>query len=195
MIVAVKCNIASLALENSAKLLYGFSCKDNSIAFIENYIESLACPDIILEECGSVVCENPVVVFNCVFNVNRIAMQVVEGNTVVLTATIGNGDYAGGTPPFTYQWNFDENDFEVTGPINQSQIALTPKDGKEIEDLISKITVTVTDSNGCQSVKSCWVEQGVGKCNDNYVGCTNPSDLVVTDAETYCAAPSNLIIS
>lgn len=194
MIVAVKCNIATLALENSAKLLYGFGCKDNSFAFIENYIESLDC-GINQELCNAVPCENPVIVFNCIFNVNRISFEIQEGNLIILTATVGDGDYAGGTPPFTYEWNFDENDFDVTGAVNQNQIALTPKDDKAIEDLVSQITVTVIDSNGCQSVKSCWIEYGVGKCNENFVGCTNPSDLVVTDAESYCAAPSNLIIS
>lgn len=188
MTVAAKCNITGLVLELVGELYYGFKCKDNSYAIIENYLESLQCEDVVPEVCHPADCTNDPIIFNCQIGVAGIAVSI-NGNTVTFTSTI-----VGGTAPFTYEWSFETDDF-TSGAINQSSLVLTLKPNKSLEDLVSEVSVTVTDANGCTTTKSCWLVDAAMKCNESFVPCPNPSQLTLLNATTYCVAPSNLIVN
>lgn len=189
MTVAAKCNITGLVLEELSRLFYGFKCKDNSYAIIENYIESLNCEGINLEVCFPSDCKNELVIFNCTFNVVGITSSI-NGNVVTFSVVT-----VGGTTPFTYAWTFEVDDFTLSGAINQSTLVLTLKPGKSFPDLVSQVSVAITDANGCTDIKSCWLDDLAMKCSVNFVPCVNPSNLTLSNPVTYCVAPSSLVVT
>jgi choice-of-anchor A domain-containing protein len=69
------------------------------------------------------------------FNVNK-SSQCITGNNFAFTSTI-----TGGTAPYTYQWDFNDNNSSTTA--NPSHSYNTPSD--------HDVSLMVTDSKGCQS--------------------------------------------
>lgn len=187
-----KCHITTIALEETSKLFYKVTCKNNSLSILENYIASLSCPDLPLEICSpDDICNNIPIIFNCNFNIIRSTLAI---NNNLLTFTINTSDYVGGTSPFTYVWDFEEDDFEPAGPINNESIVLVLRPLKDLSQLVSRVAITITDSNGCQDIKVCWLNKGVLKCSTNFIPCANPRNLRLVNLIVTCAAPSNLII-
>lgn len=194
MTVAAKCNITGFVLDELSPMFYGLKCKDNSYAIVENYIESLGCTNINLQICNPADCENNPTVFECEFNIVRTTV-VINGDGNLVTFNVSEEDYFGGTSPFTYEWTFETDDFIISGPVNTSQLVLAVKPGKVLANLVTKISVTITDANGCTDTKECWLNKGDLRCSVNFVACSNPSGLVTTNNFVQCAGPSGLIVT
>lgn len=197
MIVAVnKCNITSLVLEKLNKLKWGFSCKDNSCGIVENYLQYISkdCPTVIFSICFPDNCQNSAIVFNC--NLKLIGItgeRDVDQEKIVFD--LGVGDYINGLPPFTYEWTYDEDIFDIiSGSTTSPQIELQLKEDKQIELVITPIMVEITDSNGCTASKQCYLTPEGMQCANNYVPCNNPSDLEVTMIYITCSRPKSLTV-
>lgn len=162
MTVAVKCNIPNIALSEASLLFYGVKCKDNSRPIIENYLEYLNCPGIIVEDCQNFKCDNPPVVFNCNLVVPTISYEVVpEIGPVTAIKYAFTATILGGTPPFTYQWTFNEVQFTAYSTTTVNPLILEINEGFDIDDMYSKFIVVVTDSKGCTYRKLSQLENGV----------------------------------
>lgn len=195
--MANKCNITKYAIDKLNSLHYGFSCKHNNAAILENYITYLGCPNINLVVCDNdPTCTdgNPVI-FRCTFNIISISatLSPESGTDVIFDVKIV--DYQNGVPPFTYEWEWDSDDFDlVEGTDSESaELRLKVKPGKVVDYLVSNIYVGVTDSNGCFDSKSCWLVMGNMQCGFNYDRCPNPVGLTANMIYTPCPAPTGLV--
>lgn len=191
--MAAKCNITTLALEQLSVLQFGGKlCKSNIEALIENYIEYLDCEEIDLTICNPDNCKNDPIIFNCNFNVLRITADVTSQ---IMVFTVGPSDFAGGTAPYTYDWTFEQDDFDSVGPINQDTLLLTVKTGKITELLVSSVKVKITDANGCIDEKLCYLAGGIMRCGTNYAPCSAPSMLAIINNAVHCVRPTGLIVT
>lgn len=188
MTVAVKCNITGLVLKETGRMFYGLKCQDNTLGIAENYLAYLNCPEVPIESCAS-DCDNPAIIFNCLFKLATLS-AVVQGQTVTLNVTSLN--YVGGTAPFTYQWEFNVDDF-TSGATDANQLVLTLRAGKSFSTLVTSVTLTMTDANGCISSKQCWLSFGVLYCNPLYAPCVNPAALSVTPTMTNMTWDNTLV--
>lgn len=189
--MAVKCNIVGLVLNKLYNLQYELECKDYSNDIIENYIEYLDCDIPGFVPCNIATdCRDNVTISECRLTVNKIVIISRVLNTIVYGV-----DLVGGVAPFTYQWIFDTTDFNNSGTVDTNQATLTVKGGKNLALIVSPISVTVTDSEGCKYTKNCTLIPEGLRCNDNYVPCPNISNLQVASKFTYCARPENLVVT
>lgn len=195
--MAAKCNITGLALDALSKLQWGFNCRDKSCAIIENYIEYLACPNIDLIICNqeNTECGNSITtVFSCNFNLISISATLnptddPESDVIFDLKLV---DYVGGKLPFSYVWTYDTDDFDIIGENNLPQIKLKVKPDKQVELLVTQISVQITDADGCIDTKSCWLTPEGMECNINYVACSSPVDLEVISIYNECSKPKSL---
>ena len=95
---------------------------------------------------------------------------------------------------YTYDWTWDSSVFDLSGPLDEPQLLLTVKDGKELDAIISPVTVTVTDENGCRTTKTCYYTPDGMECDD-YIPCSNPSNLVLINKFVRCTGASFLTVS
>lgn len=200
MTVAAKCNITEFALQELNQLYYGFSCKTGKSAIIENYLEYLNCSNIKLIICNQakVCAKDKPSVFNCNFNLISISatLNPVAGTDIIFDVKLVN--YAGGTLPFSYSWDFDEDDFDLVGGTDamSPEIKLALKPDKVIELLVSQITVEITDANGCTDSKSCWlIPDGEMRCGASYQSCNNPVGLTAVYNYVACEKPKTLVLT
>lgn len=191
--MAVKCNIVYQALGKLYELQYGTSCSNKDNLIVENYIENLDCSEIDFVACGpkdtATRCTDAIV-FKCSFRVTKITIVTQED----ITITYGL-ESVGGKAPYTYDWQIDTSDFDISGPINHDSAIFTVKAGKDLALLVSPVSVTVTDADGCRSTKTCTLTPEGLKCSVNYVACPNTSNLQVTSNFTFCARPHGLVLS
>lgn len=197
MTVAAKCNITGLVLQELNKLHYGYNCKDNGLAIIENYLEFLSCPNIKLIVCNTEpYCNTTPNSFDCNFNITAISATLnpvgVEADIIFDLKVI---DYAGGKLPLTYNWIYDEEDFDLVGSIEDSQVKLVLKEGKQLNLLITQIGVEVIDADGCGDSKYCWFVGGSMQCAYNYVPCSNATELTVIYEYVDCPRATNLTVT
>jgi hypothetical protein len=190
--VAAKCNITGFALKELYKSKWGIDSESNVAAIAENYIEYLNCPNIKLSLCYPAKCKNDIIIFNCDFNVNGMTFYYEDG-IPQFAITVGN--YVGGVLPLTYQWLFDEENFEAVGPTDTESLTLTVIEGKDFDNLVTPITVTITDANGCEDTKVCYITPDGLRCNTNYQPCSNPSNLMIANLFKQCSGPSGLIVN
>lgn len=189
--MAAKCNIISLALKKLSELYWGTKYKDIDDIILENYAESLDCGQMVI--CNEAIdCSNNVIEFNCSLNIAAI-YKIVNENTV--TFYIADGDLTGGLAPFKYQWDFEDDDFDQSGELETDQAVLTVKAGKDLDLLVSIISVMVTDANNCEFIKHCYITPSGMQCADDYTACLNVSGLVVSNSTTACVNTSGLIVS
>lgn len=193
MTVGAKCGITSLALKKITELHWGTKLNvDDKI--IQNYIESLGCK--IDSDCykgDDDICDNPTIVFLCKLKVDAIS-NIIDENTI--TFYIKDEDLTAGVPPYTYHWSFEQDDFDISGAVDVDQAVLTVKVGKDINLLVSSISVLVTDSQNCKAIKNCYLTPGgIMKCADDFVPCSNSSGLRVVSKTTYCVKPLGLTVT
>lgn len=190
----VKCNIASLILDRIQSVNWGVSCIDsNTTGILENYIEHLACKtkkfNMVTD---NVDCQGEIVVFNCEYNILRIGFTVENIESVF---KVNVGDYIGGTPPFTYVWAFEEDDFDLLSEdLESEELILKIKEGKTFDSLVSQITVTITDANFCSSTKTCVITPQGMQCGNSYELCPNVSNLQVVNKIIQCSGPFALTV-
>jgi len=187
--VGVRCNIVDLALARQKAFKWGFG-NTHTIDILENYKQYLNCDDAPPDPCFTEDCNQEAIIFNCNVNILKASLDTVED---VLTFTFEVGDIVGGKAPFTYLWEYDTTHFFVQGPVNQEQLVLILKPGFDLDILVSELSLTITDADGCRDTKHMWIVNGE-LIYWNYVACPNPHSLVVTNKFTYCPAPSNLIV-
>jgi len=188
--VGASCEITGFVLNRLKSLKWGMS-KTYSIDILENYQASLGCEDVLPHPCDTDEdCPDQVIIFNCGINILKASLAIDEDE---LTFSFEVGDIVGGLSPFEYEWEYDVTHFNASSPTNQQELVLQLKPGKILETLVSKITMHVTDANGCQDTKVAWLKDGE-LIWWNYEGCPNPANLVVTPKFTSCPAPSNLIV-
>jgi len=190
--VGAKCNITKSVLGDVYKVRWGLKLPSNLISILENYVKFLNCPTVTPAICNQEDCTNIIEVFNCEFNVIGMTFFIEDGQPFF---KINVGNYIGGTEPFTYQWFFDTDNFEAVGEINTDTLVLTVKPNKELTTLVTPITVIITDVNGCEDTKICYMTPDGLKCNTNYQPCSNPSGLIISNTFIACPVPSGLIIS
>lgn len=193
MIVAVKCDILTWALDKLGQSRWGIKCDDSSCDIANQYINSLNCEDIIaFRPQGVTDCNNLTVIYNCNFNVLKSTMGVDQN---IVTLTFQTGDIVGGVAPFTYEWEFNETHFIASSPINESTLVLTLRPGKQFNTLESKIVMKITDAEGCHDERICYIRNGILLCYHNYISCANPQNLSLTNMVVTCGAPSGLLLS
>lgn len=192
MIVAVKCNITSLALKKLNELYWGNKYKGVDNLIIENYIYSLSCSGLEMCYTEEDDCSNPTIVLNCNLNIALISNTI---NQNVITFYIKDTDFTGGLAPFTYQWTYEQSDFDNSGDINVSESVLSVKLGKRLELLVTSISVKVVDANGCIYNKTCYLALSQMQCADDYIPCPNISSLSVINKITNCVMPIGLIVN
>lgn len=190
--MAVKCNIVNQVLSKLYELQYSASCSSTDNYIVENYIESLNCLGLDFVPCGpkETECKSSTVVFKCNFVVTKIVIISKIGNTIIYGL-----ETVGGKGPYTYSWAIDTTDFVVAGAVNQDAATFTVKADKDLALLVSPVSVTVTDADGCTDTKTCTLIPEGLRCSVNFQPCPNTSSLSVFSKVTYCAAPHNLIIT
>lgn len=189
--MAAKCNITSLTLEKLNQLYWGIKGRNINDSILENYLEQLECECVELATCSDVDCDNDTVVVTCQLSISAIQSAISEN---VVTFSIPDNGILNGTAPYTYQWTYELDDFDPSGPINVSTSTLTVKPTKRLNFLISNVSVVVTDANGCTATKSCWLTPSGMQCAENYVACLPPSVLTVMNKTILCGALSSLVV-
>lgn len=193
--MAVKCNITQHVLGKLARAKWGFTKNpDFDRAIVETYIEFLNCP-IRFTPCqkSDIDCTSSIIVFRCEFNVLSMTFYINDDGNPYFSINVGN--YVGGTEPFSYQWFYDEEVFTAEGELDTESIILAVNEGKSLEDLVSPITVIITDANGCEDTKICYITPEGLKCSNNYEPCPNPIDLMVVNLFVQCPPPTGLIVT
>jgi hypothetical protein len=192
--VAVKCDITSLVIERLKTVNWGVKCvESNTFGIIESYLEKLDCDsvDYVIRSKDS-DCSGTIIVFNCEYNILRIGFTVEESESIF---KVNIGDYIGGTPPFTYEWAYEEDDFDlVSSDPETGELKLKLKTGKTFDTLVSQITVTITDLNFCTATKTCYITPGGMMCGNSYVACPNTSELEVVNLFVQCSGPMALTV-
>lgn len=189
--VVNKCQITKHSIDAINKLYWGINCKNNNDAIYENYIGYLACATVTQSNCYPDTCLSSTVDFVCNMSVTGIDYTINEDG---ITATFNINNLTGYKTPLTYLWEFDTNVFTTTSPINGSSIVLTLKDGKSFDTIVTPITLTITDDNGCKVDKTCYVTPSGITCVTNYASCSNPMNLVIENTTVQCAGPIGLIV-
>lgn len=97
----------------------------------------------------------------------------------------------------TYSWIWDTDVFTAAGPINGPQLKLAVNTGKDLEAIVSPVTVIVIDTDtNCRSEMQCYYTPDGMICDEDFVPCVNPEDLVVTLEEIFtCAKPLTLTVN
>lgn len=181
--VAAKCDITTLVLGKLVKLQYGYSCESQDCGIIETYIDYLNCPTVVRAICTPVInnCSNPITTFICNFKVLSISSALPGvGDDFDISFFIPTGGLDNGLSPYTYQWEFDGGYFTIVGSSTDPILKLTLEAGKELDLLETEVSVTVTDSNGCHSTKTCWFTPAGMKCGGAFIPCPNPINLVIS---------------
>lgn len=191
--MAAKCNITSLTLQKLNQLFWGVKTKSVDDAILENYIEKLnynKCVELVI--CNEADCFNEPIVVVCILSV--LSIQVTKSENVVIFS-IPNGGILNGTPPYSYEWTYESDDFIPAGAIDLETATLTVTPSKDINYLISNVSVRVTDSNGCTATKSCWLIPSGMQCTENYAACVPVSTLIVTNKVVLCGVLKSLVVS
>lgn len=196
--MAVKCNITTLALEELGVLLWGFECKNNTGAIIENYLEYLNCPDVKYSVCHEDIACTPSqpVDFHCriaVVNISYLPDTTTAPEDVIFS--LGITDTIGATQPLSYHWYYDASDFDlISADVLQPTIRLKLKAGKVLALVVSSVSVGITDASGCFVLKQCWFTGTGMRCSVNYAPCRNPQNLSVAYSYVPCPKPKTLTV-
>lgn len=183
--MAVKCNIIDLAQERVRLIKWRFSCRDNSRWIIENYVEYLNCPEVNLVPCGTVNCQEggSTVSSACTLVINEIAGEVIVDQGRIYFSVLIDG-YVGGTLPFSYSWTYNTDDFELVAgaTVNEPELRLALKPGRDSSYLNTDINVTITDANGCEVTKGCFYTPSGMECDLSvFTFCPNTRQLEVVN--------------
>lgn len=178
--MAVKCTISDLAIQKLNFLLWGINCDMDEVdkGIIRNYLEYLDCPTSVLESCLDSDCVNDPVIVDCVGIIAE--MSRIEGQpSDVMLSFIGSSPNA--AAPYTCEWVFDAEYFDLLDSNNPCQLNLQLKPDVSLERLNTKIQLTITDAVGCQKTITCTSTPALFTCDTSYELCPNPMDLVVTE--------------
>jgi hypothetical protein len=181
--VAAKCNISKYALEEYHSLVWGIKCHTHPWAIIENYIEKLDCPEVDLDICHSkkTGCPDNTIVNKCIVNITGISfsLETTGDEDIIFYLSVNN--VFGATAPITYNWIYDNTDFELIEDASNTdaELKLKLKTGKSLNDLVTLIRVEIEDAAGCTDYKECWYTPTGFQCGA-FIPCRNPTSLVVT---------------
>lgn len=187
-----KCNITKYGLSVVNQLYYGIGTPDEDL-FIDNYIDYLQCEDMENRaSCYQDTCFNPTIVIDCDIDIATIS-YVINDKTV--TFFVAQEDLTGANGEVTYKWTYRSEDFDPSSPDNEAEILLTLKGDKEFEYLVTQIGVTITDADGCESTKTCYLTPEGIICIDNFAECPNPTNLQMINLVVNCGGVRNLTMT
>ena len=181
-----KCNITSLVTQKVNELMYGIAPISED-AILENYAIYLGCSTVKIPVCKAPDdCSNETIVLICNLVIEEI-LHTATGTTHVFSV-----------PPMddieSYTWDYDTRIFTLASASDESSITLVVKGGIDMEYVVTPISVLAMAENGCIAIKTCYYTPNGMQCADDYMPCSNPRDLQVTNGNT-CAIPKTLIVS
>jgi hypothetical protein len=186
-----KCNITKFTNIELNKINFGSKYNLSSKEILENYIQFLNCPTVNINICYPDNCNNSTIDFTCTIAISAIS-QIIDNRTITFFLDLGSlTNYVN---PLQYLWTYDNTVFDITGGLNQSTLVLTLKSGKIFDNLVSQVTLKVTDANGCSITKSCFLVSEAMQCS-TYILCSNPRNLNIVNRMVYCVSPSGLIVN
>lgn len=199
--MAVKCNIAKQALEKYKLDVWGFA-KDVKVdkSILLNYAEYLACESITLNYCGEndsdcgKVANALNITKNCNINLISLSVSIEEVDNEV-TFFLSAGDLINATPPYTYQWFWDDTKVEIIGESTGATARFRPVGDAQIGLMVFPIYLQVSDAEGCGDVKQCWFTPTGMKCNANYDPCLPVEALSVAYEYVPCDNVKNLTVA
>lgn len=190
-----KCNIAELTKQLVTAISWGVPPnKETYNAILENYIVYTGC-DIGLIPCYTEDCINDPLIVDCSLGVEGITItEVTLNNEIKFEAKFTNT--APDTDPTNniYTWTYDTDVFSPVGAINESVIVLAINTGKTIDQIVTPISVSITDENRCVEAKQCYYVKGSMNCTAGYQACTNPSNLKIVNKVVLCGGISALTV-
>lgn len=188
--MAVKCDISSIVLQKLGQLYWGTNTEYIDDTILQNYIEYLDCDTVELVECKPSTCTNETQHYICNIQIVKISSSYVQN---VVTFFVESTDIINGVKPYSYQWDFEEDDFDNSGPIDTTTAVLTVKASKDRELLVTKIILKITDAIGCEVIKSCYLTPQGMRCETGYKACLPATGLTVRNKITLCVAPRGLL--
>jgi hypothetical protein len=186
--VAVRCNITTDVVNKLAELQWGVKAPSIAENVMINYLEYLGWETI--GGCPAACCNETIHIL-CEILVNKISYTLVDN---IVTFYIADGDIVKGVAPFSYVWDFEEDDFDAAGPIDVEQSVLKVKLGKSPTLLVTKIIVKITDSRGCATTKSCYLTPLGMMCASNYQACLPATRLAVRSNIVVCTKLKALVV-
>jgi hypothetical protein len=188
---ANKCQITKHVIDILNSLHWGVNCRNNNNAIYDNYIGYLDCSTVLQSRCYPDTCLNETTNLVCTMSITGIDYTIgVDG----ITATFNINNLSGYEEPLTYLWEFDNEVFTTTSSINGNTLVLTIKDDKTFDTIVSPITLTITDNNGCKVVKTCYVTPEGMVCTEEYSPCSNPKNLIIMNTFVNCQHPTGLVV-
>ena len=188
-----KCNITSTVLNKITYLQKGRKFF-NEESIYENYLGFLNCDSVDYNICFPDNCSNPTIIFICTLAVSGIS-AIVDKDSGQVTFYIADNQFVNGIPPYSYSWIYNTADFDLVSVIGNNQIVLSIKQGKTFDALVSQISVSITDSNGCYASKSCYLTPIGIQCASDYQECPNGNNLQIVNLYTQCFGASGLIVN
>lgn len=187
MTVAAKCNITSSALKILEGVKgYGCGLRNKSIIY-ENYVEWLACTTINLIICNHDNCVNNTLVHLCTITGDIAYMFESDGITVDFNLE-NTSSY---DPPLSYAWTYETDDFDLlSSSLTGSSIRLRVKPPKELDILVSMVSVVITDGGGCTLYLVCYMSPS----GCTVIACPNPSYMTIFNKITGCPGNRDLLI-
>ena len=186
-----KCNITGYIKPILDKSRIGIKYNLSSKAILENYTQWLNCSTETINVCYPDNCVNVPLVYTCSMALARITSTIFNR---VITFSITDGDLTNYTAPLTYIWNYDSSVFILSGSIHQSTLVLYLTGTRLYDYLVTTVSVTIKDANGCSITKSCTLVSEEMDCSGS-IPCPNLSSLVLSNPVTYCTSPMGLIIN
>ncbi len=100
------------------------------------------------------------------------------GESWKFKVSIPENNILNGKPPYTYIWSYDVHYFTHSGSLENPFIILELPYNYNIQDIISYVTLTITDSRKFTTSKSMWLHYGVLKDWD-FETLGNATDLTI----------------
>lgn len=166
-----KCNISKYIKDRIDKFNFGLNCDFSDSKILENYINYLDCDTVDINICYPDTCSNPTLIIVCDIVISDLAVEI-DNDNITITPTV-----TGGTQPYSYQWSYNTNLFDLQEGTNDtsSNLKLVLKTGS-FDYIEAGIGLTITDVNDCKNSKTCVLSNSIMDCSRS-VACNNITDL------------------
>lgn len=172
MIVTANCNISKIINNVISNKRFGITCEsEDKKMILQHYMDSLDCDTEKIICIKDYPCEETYETSKCNLLVEGIAYKdTLSNNRDPNLITFSVGNIINGSPPYSYQWSFDSNLFDInSGDDTSSTLKLKWKNGVT-QDISTDITIECIDSDGCSYTETCTYSLETGP--SNYYGQT-----------------------